>query len=156
MLGFLALAVGDAFACSPCGGNGERGSCADRVSAAETKRRTPAQVFFLQERMIPPIKPQLSKKEMRIPMAMSREFTPLFSPMAKRVSAFAGCAPLLPACRPPGRWPGQSMHARCREQSADAAVSYPRTTFDCRLLSIRRLRFPRFFVVQLQNFLRAD
>ena len=32
MLGFLALAVGDAFACSPCGGNGERGSCADRQS----------------------------------------------------------------------------------------------------------------------------
>jgi len=25
-----------------------------------------------------------------------------------------------------------------------------------RLLSIRRSRFPRFFVVQLQNFLRAD
>ena len=61
-----------------------------------------------------------------------------------------------PNSRPPGRWPGQSMHARCREQSADAAVSYPRTTFDCRLLSIRRLRFPWFFVVQLQNFLRAD
>ena len=59
-------------------------------------------------------------------------------------------------CRPPGRWPGQSMHARCREQSADAAVSYPRTTFDRRWLSIRRSRFPRFFVVQLQNFLRAD
>src|SRR2546423_6440158 len=104
MLGFLALAVGDAFACSPCGGNGERGSCADRVSAAETKRRTPAQVFFLQERMIPPIKPQLSKKEMRIPMAMSRESTPLFSPMAKRVSAFAGYAPLLPACRRHGSY----------------------------------------------------
>ena len=32
----------------------------------------------------------------------------------------------------------------------------PRTTFDRRLLSIRRSRFPRFFVVQLQNFLRAD
>jgi hypothetical protein len=48
------------------------------------------------------------------------------------------------------------MHARCREQSADAAVSCPRTTFDRRLLSIRRSRFPWFFVVQLQNFLRAD
>ena len=64
--------------------------------------------------------------------------------------------PLLPGCRPPGRWPGQSMHARCREHSADAAVSCPRTTFDRRLLSIRRSRFPRFFVVQLQNFLHAD
>jgi len=68
---------------------------------------------------------------------------------------WAGCA-VWKGCRPRGRWPGQSMHARCLEQSAYAAVSCPRTTFDRRLLSIRRSRFPRFFVVQLQNFLRAD
>jgi len=59
MLGFLALAVGDAFVCSPCGGNDESGSCPDRVSAVKTKSGTLAHLFFLQEGMIPPIKPYL-------------------------------------------------------------------------------------------------
>lgn len=92
MLGLLALAVGDASACSPCGGNDVRGSCPDRVSAVETKRRTPAHLFFLTEGMIPPIKLHLPKKGCADTNGYEPEVYPLFSLMAKRVNALAGHA----------------------------------------------------------------
>ena len=89
MLGFLALAVGCASECSPCGGNDERGSCPDRVSAVETKKRTPGHLFFLRKGMIPPTKPSTEQGDADT-NGYDPEVYPLPLNIAKRGNAFVG------------------------------------------------------------------